>query len=228
MPATVTPLPLRTPDPASAAIVAELLQLGMTVARVAARLAEVENTALDALADATAAATHALATPPSSLGDALRAGRDADASEAARDAAIARVALITDCFDKAARAVRRTVALQNRLATGRPFTPAVHDRPAHDRPAHDHPGRSPTGSRPADAAPAERADRPEHGDEIGAKPDEEVLRDIRRDLAEASAITSLTRPAGRAGSHNLPPPTPGLAVLPAGVLPAAPASAPDT
>ena len=218
MPATIAPFPASTRphDPASHAALAELLQLGMTVARAAARLADVENTALDALADATAATTLALATPPSSLGDALRAGRDADASEAARDAAIARVAAITECFDKAARAVRRTVTLQARLASGRPFQdapPSARGPAAHDRPT----------SRPADADPAERADRPERSDEIEGMTDEEVLRDVRRTLAAAAVdVTRLPTvipfavPPVAAPPVAAPPPSvpPGSAVTP--------------
>ena len=226
MPATITSRPNRSPNPDTDAALAELLQLGLVVARVAARLAEMENASLDALSDAAAHATQALATTPASLGDAIRTGREADVMDAVRDAVVARVASITDSFEKSARAVRRTAALQARLIDGRPFsTPHPPPVPA--------PSHAPAGARrkPAnDAESPERADRPEHGDEIGTRTGEELLGAIHQDLAVA--VAQLAQPPGGAHASGLAKPDgPALAdapPAPPGFAPTIPASVPAT
>ena len=68
MPAYSAPFP-HQPDPA----LAELTRLGLAVARVAARLAEVEEAALDALAAQAAAAIRAATTAQPTLEDAIKA-----------------------------------------------------------------------------------------------------------------------------------------------------------
>jgi hypothetical protein len=163
--------PASTPDPALQTGLAELFQMGLTVARASARLAEMEGWAVAALADAAAEATRNAIAKPDSLADAIDAAHQAEASHAARDLITTRVASITASFDQAARAVRRTAALQARLAEGRSFHPQA---------------RGPGGTATHAANDAERAepgDEREWGDEIGERPDEDVVRDICRDLA---------------------------------------------
>ena len=164
----------------------DLLQMGLRVASVSARLAEVEGQAVEALAAAAVDAAQIVANPHS-LESAIEAGRIADASEATRDAAATRIALITASFERAARAVRRTVALGRRIEDPRPFlSPHPHDPVAT-------PGLAEAGSAHAAARAAERlcddlADRldaAELGDELGARPTLEVIGDICRDLGHA-------------------------------------------
>ena len=206
MPAPAAPLspPARTPDPATGAALSELLQLGLAVARVASHLAEMEDRALHALAEAAAETTRAAHAPSASLADAIQAGRNADTTDAARDAVAARVASITESFDKAARAVRRTALLQARLADPRPVRPA----PWQERPSAP---ATPAPRRPAnDAERPERPDTPEWGDELGNRPDDEILHDIRRDLAGAAAtLPDAPRPAPlKPAIPAVPPDTP--------------------
>ena len=203
MTATITPFPLpsRLPDPAIQGALAELLQLGLAVARVASHLAEAEDRAVAALAEAAAHTTLAALAPSASLGAALQAGRDADASDAARDAIAARVASITESFGKAARAVRRTAALQARLAEARPF----HHPPSQDREPPHRPADMTTRSPASDADRADRPDTPEWGDELAGQTDEEVLHGIRRDLAGAVAVMPpSTVPEARPASGQRP------------------------
>ena len=172
--------PASTPDPALQAALGELLQMGLVVARVSARLAEIEGRAVEALGENAAEATRNTLAKPASLAAAIETGHQVDASNTVRDAITARIASITDSFDKAARAVRRTAALQARLAEGRPLraqTPGQERQPNQGDAAR-HAGN--------DAERAERMDDPDWDDEIGGRSDEEVVRDICRDLAPAT------------------------------------------
>jgi hypothetical protein len=171
--------PASLPDSVLQAGLAELFQLGLAVARVSARLAEVEGRAVEALAEAAEETTRRALAMPTSLADAFDAGHNADISEAAREAIAARIASITQSFDQAARAVRRTAALQARLAEGRPMGAQQPGRVGHA-------GSGGSARPPAnDAERADRRDDPEWGDEIAGRSDEEVVRDICRDLAPA-------------------------------------------
>jgi hypothetical protein len=156
----------------------DLLQMGLRVAGVAARLAEVEGQAVEALATAATDAARVI-TKPGSMESAVEAARIADASDAARDAVATRVALIVGSFERAARAVRRTVALGRRIEDTRPL---------------DYTARADTGPRrvsnttTADRGDdlAERFDAPEPSDELGGRSTLEVTQDICRDLARAA------------------------------------------
>ena len=205
----------------------DLLQMGLRVAAVSARLAEVEGQAVEALAAAAIDAAQIVAQPHS-LESAIEAGRIADASEAARDAAATRIALITASFERAARAVRRTVALGRRIEDPRPFlSPHPHDPAAPlglAEAAHAH-AAARVAERLCDDL-ADRLDAAELGDELGARPTLEVIGDICRDLGHA-VLPGLGTPAvagelvqaptngqqpGSAGPHVTPgwPPPPDL------------------
>ena len=198
MTATITPFPTRPRSPATDAALDELLQLGLTVARIASRLAAIEDTALDTLAAATTEAAQALRATPATLEDALRAGHAADRCDADRQAAIARVAAITETFEKAARAVRRTAALQARLAAARAFeNPSPARAPSLPASHHHHHGE------------ADPADRPENGDELRGAPDDQVLHSIHRDLAAATeAAAAANPPEPHSEPHPEPHPAP--------------------
>ena len=186
MPATVTALstPNRPHDPAVHAGLAELFQLGLTVARAAARLAEIEHASLDALADAATKAAQALATTPSSLDDAIRTGRNADTVDAARDAVATRIASVAQSFEKAARAVRRTAALQARLASARPFRdPAA--TPARLAIPREQASHAPANDAEPPEHPDTPEDRAEDGHELGLMTDQQALEAIHQDLAAA-------------------------------------------
>jgi hypothetical protein len=171
----------KAPDPVLQAGLAELFQLGLAVARVMSRLAEVEGRAIEVLAQEAAETTHDAFIQPGSWADAVHAGHKMDTSEAARNVIAARMASITQSFDLAARAVRRTAALQARLAEGRPTR---EQQPGRERQV----GAGGQARQPAnDAERADRCDDPEWGDEIAGRSDEEVVRDICRDLGAASA-----------------------------------------
>ena len=183
------------PDPEFRAALSELVRLGLVVARVAARLAEVEGRAVEALAEAAVAATRRTVGKKASYEDAIEAGRQADVSDVARDGIAARVSCVTAAFEKAARSVRRTIALQARLADGRPFG---------ERAGRDAVRGGAIAGRVGDAGrierdderserleraePAERMDwmdTPDWGDEIGARTAKDVMRDVRLDLANS-------------------------------------------
>lgn len=186
MPDALTPTMTHTPSDSEhvyQTALQSLLQMGLRVAAVAARLAEVEGTAVEALS--VAAAQAAAAVPmPDSLAGAVEAGRIADASEAARDAAAGRMASITLSFERAARAVRRTVALARRIEDGRPFGPIV--------PAAAAPGFAPRAAGPhrdeaARETLADRLDPPEPDDALAGRPVAELLAAICRDLGVGMA-----------------------------------------
>ena len=231
MSAATAPVPTHLPDPALLAAAAELLQLSLTVARLAARLATVEDNALDTLATATAETASALATPPASLADALGAGRAADDNEAARAAAIARVATITGIFEKAARAVRRTVALHARLQSG-PFPgrlPGLHSGRPVEAPIANAPAPRQHPSAARDTERHDRADRAEAGDELGALPDGQVIHLIHHDLARATAdLAHPAVPARATAPAQAPVAVPGQPALPAPRPAGTPAEAPTT
>ena len=163
------------PDLVFRAALQDLLQMGLRVAGAAARLAEVEGQAVEALATAATDAARVV-TKPHSMESAVEAGRIADASAAARDTAATRIALITGSFERAARAVRRTVALARRIEDKRPLRDA-----------------GPTGTAPTQAPRTgperlcdDLADRPDPADELGGRTTLDVTRDICRDLELAA------------------------------------------
>ncbi len=94
----------------------ELVALGVRIARVAAEVAEVEGRVVSLLAAGLPENLNSAA----SLTEARDSGLAVDSAELALANASARIGTATHAFDRASRAVRRTVALIQRLDAGWP------------------------------------------------------------------------------------------------------------
>ena len=105
-----------TAPPAFRDASAELVQMGLRVARMVAQSADVETELAQAAARAGAAAgASALAT---SLAEAIEADRAAAAAAEARQTIIARTEAIARAFARVARAIRLTILLAERMDRG--------------------------------------------------------------------------------------------------------------
>ncbi len=95
---------------------AELVQIGLRVARMVGQVADAETALADAAAQAGAAeGASALAT---SLAEAIEADRAAAAAAEARQTVVARVEAVAAAFRQVSRAIRMTVAQAERLDRG--------------------------------------------------------------------------------------------------------------
>ena len=178
------PPPLRpdqtapAPDPFRAAL-AELVQIGMTVARMIARAAEAETT----LAEAASTANIASGVSPlaTSLAEAIEADQAAAAAGEARRAVITRTETVAAAFNQTARAIRRSILLAERLDRG-------WARPSHADDRHAMARRqiaravSDAMVREAQGDHAERLDSLDTLDDVTSRPAEDIIRDICRDL----------------------------------------------
>ena len=184
------PQPLRTetvtaPEPFRAAL-AELVQVGMSVARMVGQAAEAETALAVAASTAVAGGVSPLAT---SLAEAIAADQAAAAAGEARRAVIARAEIVAAAFNQTARAVRRTIMLAERLdrAWARPI--AIHNRHAM---AHRQIARAVSDAIAGEAegdraerltdALTERLDSLDTLDDVTTRPAEDIIRDICRDL----------------------------------------------
>ena len=178
--------PIRAPEPFRAAL-AELVQIGMAVARMVGRAAEAET----ALAEAASTATVADGVPPlaTSLAEAIEADRAAAAAGEARRAVIARTETVAAAFNQTARAIRRTILLAERLdrAWARPFaadTRLAMARRQIARAVSDAIAQEAEGDRAERLTDAltERLDSLDTLDDVTSRPAEDIIRDICRDL----------------------------------------------
>ena len=101
-------------DPALRNALMELVALGVRLARVAAEVAEVEGQVVAVVA----AGLPGSLDGALSLDEAQEAGLAVDAAEVALANASARIGTAAQAFDRASRAVRRTVALVQRIDCG--------------------------------------------------------------------------------------------------------------
>ena len=166
---------------------AELVGIGMSVARMIGHAAETET----ALAESAAGATVAEGVSPmaTSLAEAIEADRAAAAAGEARQTIVARTQAVAEAFAEVARAVRRTVLLAERLDRGWARGGPVDDQHAMAKrqiergvqDAIEHEADRSQAEHLADAL-AERLDAPETLDEIGLLPAEDIIRKICREL----------------------------------------------
>jgi hypothetical protein len=166
---------------------AELVQIGMTVARMVGRVAEAET----ALAEAALqfGAAEGVSALADSLAEAIEADRAAAAAAEARHAVAARTDSIAGAFARVSRAVRLTVLLAERLDRGWARRGVADDRLAMARRqiargVEDAIERSADGER-AECLTEALADRLESLDvetELADRPAEEIIREICRDL----------------------------------------------
>ena len=166
---------------------AELVQIGMTVARMVGQAAKAET----AMAEAATSARIAEGVTPlaTSLAEAIEADQAAAAAGEARRAVIARSQTVAAAFAQTARAIRRTILLAERLdrCWARPF--AADDRHAMAR-RHIAGAVTDAIAQQADDARAERLtealaerlDALDTLDDVASRPAEDIIRDICRDL----------------------------------------------
>lgn len=197
--------PLPAPDQTTIAphefraALAELVQIGMTVARMVGRAAEVETAVAEAVAQAGAAdGASALAT---SLAEAIEADRAAAAAAEARHTVVARTEAVAAAFARVSRSVRLTVLLAERVDRGWARRPLADDQAAMARRqvvrgVEDAIAREASGEQAArlSEALAERLETLEGEGELAARPAEEVVAEICRDLG-LETVTPL-RPLG--------------------------------
>ncbi len=183
---------------------ADLVQIGMSVARMVGHAAEAET----ALAEAAAAVGVVEDVLPiaTSLAEAIEADRASAAAAEARRDFVARTEIVAAAFAQVARAIRRTVLLAERMdrgwarpagADGRSIAPAMGGKRA----------------RNADEADAtcgtdvyrERLDSLDTLDDIEGRPDHEIIRGICRDLGVDPARMATAPAEPQAGSSFAAP-----------------------
>jgi hypothetical protein len=178
---------------------AELVQLGLSVARLVGRVAEAEA----ALADAAAqiAAADGVSPLAESLAQAIEADRAAAAAAEARHTVVARAQIISVEFARVSRAVRLTVLLAERLDRGWATRGKADNRFAMARRqiargVEDAIGREADGERAEQLteALAERLESLDIENELANHPAEEIIRKISRELGLAAAQMTACAP----------------------------------
>ena len=174
-------------DPALRDALLDLVALGIRIARVATEVAELEGRVVAIVAADLPERLDAAET----MAEARGAGSAVDSAEAALAQASARIGSVTHAFDQVSRAVRRTVALIQRLDAGWQPRAAPDDHPAlvrrqaarsvGERIARDHDGE--TAERLFDDL-AERLDAMELDGGLD-RPAELVIADLCRELGLA-------------------------------------------
>ena len=174
----------QAPGPFRAAL-AELVQIGISVARMVGSAAEAET----ALAEAASTANVADGVSPvaTSLAEAIAADQAAAAAGEARRAVVTRAETVAAAFNQTARAIRRTILLAERL--DRAWALPVADRHAM---AQRQIVRAVSGAIASDSggddaerltdALTEPLDSLDTLDDVTSRPAEDIIRDICRDL----------------------------------------------
>ena len=107
-------------------MLSELASIGMRMARVVVRMAEVEQSAIDVVA----AALPVAGVEPGSLAEAQVAGVSLDGLAEWMAGAVPRVDTLARALERVSRSVRRCVALSKRIESGWPRVRSVDDRAA--------------------------------------------------------------------------------------------------
>ncbi|WP_158746259.1 hypothetical protein [Acidisphaera sp. L21] len=200
---------------------AELVQIGLSVARMIGRAAEAET----ALADAAAMAEVASGVPAvaTSLAEAIAADQAASAAGEARRDAVRRTDIVAAAFNQVSRAIRRTVLLAERLDRGWARPGRADDQPAMARrqiarAVRDAIKREADGARAERLGEAlrERLDALDTLDEIAGRPTKDVIRDICRDLGLDPARIRFNSAREEGGEHVAPSLAKGTAQAPDG------------
>jgi len=171
---------------------AELVQIGLSVARLVGRVAEAET----ALAEAASHINAAEGVSPlaESLAEAIEADRAAAAAAEARHTVVARAQIISVEFARVSRAIRLTVLLAERLDRGWATRGLADNRFAMARRqiargVEDAIGREADGERAEQLteALAEQLESLDVENELSNRPPEEIIREISRELGLAQA-----------------------------------------
>jgi hypothetical protein len=218
--------PTTAPQPLRDAL-AQLVQMGLTVARMVTRVAEAETALADAAAQVNAA--EGASPMPTSLAEAIEADRAAAAAAEARHTVVARADIVTRAFARIARCIRLTVAQAERLDRGWARPTKADDRRAMAKRQVAR-GVAEVIAREAEGERAERLreslterlDSPDWEDEFEDLPVEEVItricRDfgldpvrgtvkspLPRDISQAEMDEVFPRSGGRPGRQAPPP-----------------------
>jgi hypothetical protein len=201
---------------------AELVQLGLSVARMLGRVAEAETAVAEAASQINVA--EGVSAMAESLAQAIEADRATAAAAEARQTVVARAQLVAAAFARVSRAVRMTVLLAERLDRGWARRGTADDRVAMARRqiargVEDAIGREADGEQAEQLreALAERLESLDVENEMDNRPAEEIIREIRRELglAEAEAQMAASSPvrdkASPAKSGEAAPLTGGIA-----------------
>ena len=187
---------------------AELVQIGMIVARMLGRVAEAEAEAALAVSAPQTMAGVDNAHLAGSLAEAIEVGRAADAAIAAQQTVAARAETVARAFRLVSRSVRMTVLLAERLDRGWARRGVADDRHAMARrqiarAVADAIGRDADGERAErlTEALAERMERLDVDALVGDRPVEEIIAEICRDIGLDAARMTVR------------PPLPGVAGL---------------
>jgi hypothetical protein len=162
---------------------AELVQMGLRVARMVTQVADAERTTAEAASHAKAA--EGASAMPTSLAEAMEADRALVAAAEARHSVVARAEAVAAAFARVSRSIRLTVLLAERLDRGWAQGGAPDDRHGKAvrqiaRGAEDAAGREAEGER---AAPlTERLEALDREAGIGDRPTEAVIAEICRYL----------------------------------------------
>jgi hypothetical protein len=205
---------------------AELVQIGLRVARMVGQAADAETALAAAASEAGAAeGVSALAT---SLAEAIEADRAAAAAAEARQTVVARIEAVAGSFARVSRAIRLTILLAERLERGWARSGAADDRQAMAKrqiacAVADAIGREAEDDRGVLAAALrERLEALDTEAGIGDRPAQEIIGEICRALG-LDPVRMVVRPPFRSSGSAVSEPVPHAAVhTEAGCTPAQP------
>ena len=199
------------PNPMSDEMLSELAAIGMRMARVVVRLAEIEQLAVDIVTES----LPQTGVEPGSLAEAQVAGASLDGLAQWMAGAVPRVDKLVRALERVSRSVRRCVALSKRIESGWPRVRSVDDRAAMVRRQVTR-GVSEVIRRVSDSDEAAerlfddlyvRLERPEMEQEMLDVPVAEIVRRVCRDLGLVVGDLRAVTP----GVQDVPSPRPSPA-----------------